>query len=395
MTIFYQIRVDRNNMNIYLDNAATTRVYPEVAELMTQVMCQDYGNPSSLHRMGMQAEKHIKQATEIIARELKVTTKELIFTSGGTESDNLALIGCALANQRRGKHIITSSIEHPAVLEPMKYLESQGFEVTYLSVDDFGVVSIDELKQALRNDTILVSIMMQNNEIGSIQPIQELAQVVHAYHSQILFHCDAVQAFGKMKIHPKKLGTDLLTISAHKIHGPKGVGLLYIRQGVKISPLFYGGKQQYNIRSGTENVPAIAGFGLATSMVYQGLEDKKERMLSLKQHLLEGLQQSDLSDVHVNPGDSEYIVSVGFKGVRAEVLLHALEEKGIYISSGSACASNKREISEVLKAIRCPQDFIECVVRFSFSEFTTMEEIDITIEAIQQTVPMLRRFVRK
>jgi len=382
-------------MSIYLDNAATTRVYPEVAALMHEVMCNDYGNPSSLHNMGLQAEKYIKQASEQIASELKVTSKEIIFTSGGTESDNLAILGAAAAYNRRGKHIITSQVEHPAVLEPIKHLEENGYDISYLEVDTKGRVCCSALQKALREDTILVSIMLQNNEIGQIQPIQELTHVVHSYDSRIIFHCDAVQAFGKMKIHPKKLGIDLLTISAHKIHGPKGIGVLYIKDGVKINPLLYGGNQQRNIRSGTENVPAIAGFGLATKMIYRNMADKNTQALMLKDRFSQALQDSDLERVWFHPGDSPYVLSVGFAHVRAEVLLHTLEEQNIYVSSGSACASNKREISTVLQAIKTPPDYLECTIRFSFSEFTTVDDIDRTVEVLKRSVPMLRRFVRK
>ena len=255
-------------MEIYLDNSATTMCYPEVGELVYKVMCRDYGNPSSLYRKGVEAEHYIRDAKETISKLLKVNAKEVFFTSGGTESDNLALIGCARANRRRGNHLITSSIEHPAILNTMRYLEEEeGFRVTYLPADGQGRVRLDALKEALCPETILVSVMYVNNEVGTVQPVQEAAQITKRYNPSILFHTDAVQGFGKYRIYPKRMGIDLLSASGHKIHGPKGVGFLYVDSRVKIHPILFGGGQQRDLRSGTENVPGIAGLGLASKMI--------------------------------------------------------------------------------------------------------------------------------
>ena len=250
-------------MEVYLDNSATTRTFPEVAELMTKIMCEDYGNPSSLHMKGVEAEKYLRYAKETLARILKVEERELLFTSGGTESDNMALIGCALANCRRGNHLITTQIEHPAILQTMRYLESQGYRVTYLPVDPCGRIRLEDLRKAMTPETILVSIMHTNNEIGALQPIEEAGALIKQMNPDTLFHVDAVQGFGKSRIYPKKMHIDLLSVSGHKIHGPKGVGLLYVGDKVKIQPIVFGGGQQQNLRSGTENVPGIAGLAKA------------------------------------------------------------------------------------------------------------------------------------
>ena len=381
---------------IYLDNSATTCAYKEVGELVAKVMCEDYGNPSSMHMKGVAAEKYIKEAKERLAKILKVQEKEIYFTSGGTESDNLALIGTAVANQRAGKHLITSSIEHPAIINTMRHLEEQGFRVTFLPVDKYGRVQLDALKEALCEDTILVSIMYVNNEVGSVQPIQEAASIVKAYNKDILFHVDAVQGFGKYVIHPKKLKVDMVSVSGHKIHGPKGTGVLYIDSHVKIKPIVFGGEQQKNVRSGTENVPGIAGLGLAAKMIYENLDEKVARMRELKQHFIDGVTKIPETTIHglYDETSAPHIISVGFAGIRSEVLLHALEDKGIYVSSGSACSSNHPQVSGVLKGIGAKQEFLDATLRFSMSEFTTLEEIDYTLETLYNIVPMLRRYRR-
>ena len=336
---------------IYLDNSATTRAYDSVGDLVRKVMCEDYGNPSSMHMKGMRAEKYIKETQEILAKLMKVQPKEIFFTSGGTESDNLALIGAARANHRAGKHLITSAIEHPAIINAMRYLETEeGFRVTYLPVDRYGRIELEALKEALCEETILVSVMYVNNEVGSVQPIAEAASIVKAYNKDILFHVDAVQGFGKYKIYPKKLKVDMCSISGHKIHGPKGTGALYIDEHVKIKPILFGGEQQKNIRSGTENVPGIAGLGLAAKTIYQDLDEKVQKMRELKNHFIEGISKIEDTTIHglYDETSAPHIISVGFAGIRSEVLLHALEDKGIYVSSGSACASNHPQISGVL-----------------------------------------------
>ena len=385
-------------MEVYLDNSATTRAYDCVGDLVRKVMCQDYGNPSSMHAKGVQAEHYIKETKEILAKLLKVKDKEIVFTSGGTESDNLALIGAARANRRRGNHLITSSIEHPAILNTMRYLEEEeDFRVTFLPVDRYGRVNLEALKEALCPETILVSIMYVNNEVGSVQPVQQAADIVKAYNKDILFHVDAVQGFGKYRIYPKKEKMDMLSLSGHKIHGPKGTGALYIGEQVKIRPIVFGGEQQKNIRSGTENVPGIAGLGLAAKTIYDGLEEKVARMRALKARFIEGVQKLDDITIHglYDETSAPHIISVGFAGVRSEVLLHALEEKGIYVSSGSACASNHPAISGVLKGIGAQKEYLDATLRFSMSEFTTEEEIDYTLETLYNLVPVLRRYTRR
>lgn len=385
-------------MEVYLDNSATTRAYECVGDLVRKVMCEDYGNPSSMHTKGVEAERYIKEAKEILAKILKVQEKEIFFTSGGTESDNLALIGAARANKRRGNHLITSSIEHPAILNTMRYLEEEeGFRVTYLPVDRFGRVKLSALQESLCPETILVSIMYVNNEVGSVQPVDEAAGIVKAYNKEILFQVDAVQGFGKYRIYPKRSKIDMLSVSGHKIHGPKGTGVLYISEDVKIKPIVFGGEQQKNIRSGTENVPGIAGLALAAKEIYTDLEEKVDRMRELKQHFIEGVTKLEDTTVHglYDETSAPHIISVGFAGVRSEVLLHALEEKGIYVSSGSACASNHPAISGVLKGIGAGKEYLDATLRFSMSEFTTIEEIDYTLETLYNLVPVLRRYTRR
>ena len=385
-------------MEVYLDNSATTRCYPEVGELVYKVMCRDYGNPSSMHLKGVEAEHYVKESKETLARLLKVNPKEIFFTSGGTESDNLALIGTARAARRAGNHLITSAIEHPAILNTMRHLEEEeGFRVTYLPVDANGQIKLEALRDALCKDTVLVSVMYVNNEVGAVQPVEQAARIVKSYNPAILFHTDAVQGFGKYRIYPKRLGLDLLSASGHKIHGPKGIGFLYINERVKITPIVYGGEQQKNVRSGTENVPGIAGIGLASKMIYRDLDMKVALMRELKEHFLEGVTKIPNTTIHglTDENSAPHIISVGFAGVRSEVLLHALEEKGIYVSSGSACASNHPAVSGVLKGIGAAREYLDATLRFSMSEFTTKEEIDYTLETLYNCVPVLRKFTRR
>ncbi len=386
-------------MEIYLDNSATTKTFPEVAELMTKIMCVDYGNPSSMHLKGVQAENYIRYAKETIARLIKVDEKEICFTSGGTESDNLALIGCAMANYRGGRHLITTQIEHPAILQTMHYLEDQGFEVTFLPVDHTGRISLEELRRAIRPDTILVSIMHTNNEIGTLEPIAEAGSLIKSINPNILFHVDAVQGFGKFRIYPKRMDIDLLSVSGHKIHGPKGVGFLYVRDRVKIHNVIYGGGQQKNLRSGTENVSGIAGLAKASEMIYANLDEDIKRMYELKNHFIQGL--SLIPDIQVNgPKPNEgapHIVSVSVEGIKSEVMLHALEDKGVFVSAGSACASNKPHsaISATLKGINLDKALLDSTIRFSMSVLTTKQEIDYTLKAMYDIIPMLRKYTRR
>ena len=380
----------------YLDNSATTRCFPEVAELMTKIYLEDYGNPSSMHHKGVEAEKYITEAKRTLSRILKVGEKNLIFTSCGTESDNIAIIGGALANCRKGRHLITTRIEHPAVLEAMKYLESMDFEVTCLPVDESGVVAPESVEEAVREDTILVSVMHTNNEIGSVQPIEEIARRIKRKNPSVLFHVDAVQGFGKARIYPAKWGVDLLAVSGHKIHAPKGIGFLYIGDKVKVKNLIYGGGQQNGMRSGTENVAGIAGMGLAAKMLYQDLDAEIGKLYDLRELFIK--EVSDIPEVKINgPQGREgapHIISVTVPGVRAEVLLHALEDKGVYVSSGSACATNRPHLSGTLEAIRLPRPYLDSTIRISLSGMNTEEDILQATSALHELIPFLRKYTR-
>ena len=389
-------------MEVYLDNSATTRVFPEVAQYMTQIMCQDYGNPSSLHKMGMEAEQYLRYAKETFARILKVNEKELYFTSGGTESDNMAIRGVAMAYQRQGRHLITTRIEHPAVLQTMRFLEEQGFRVTYLPVDAFGRISLEDLQRAMTGDTILVSIMHTNNEIGSLQPIAEAGALIKRMNPNTKFHVDAVQGFGKSRIYPKKMNIDLLSVSGHKIHASKGVGMLYVDEKTRIHPIVFGGGQQGNLRSGTENVPGIAGMAKAAEMLYRDLEEDLRKMEDNKRYFIKEIEQFEGTRVNGllpgyphGEGTAPHVTSVSFRGVRSEVLLHALEEKGIYVSAGSACSARKPQPSATLRAIGVDKALLESTIRFSFSVFTTREELEYTIETLGKLLPQLRKFTRQ
>ena len=381
---------------IYLDNSATTRVFPEVAALMNRIYLEEYGNPSSMHHKGVEAERHLRTARQTFADILKCTPQNIYFTSCGTESDNLALVGGARANARRGRHLITTGIEHPAVLESMKYLESEGFEVTYLPVDRDGRVEPQSVAAAVRKDTILVSVMHTNNEIGALEPVEEIGRAVKAAKPETLFHVDAVQGFGKARILPKKANIDLLTASGHKIHGPKGVGLLYVGDKVRLKNLMYGGGQQKNLRSGTENVPGIAGMALAAQMLYQDLDGELDRLYAMKAAFIGEVTQ--IEGVHVNGrtgrDSAPHVISLSFDGVRAEVLLHALEDKGIYVSAGSACASNHPHVSDTLLAIGTPKEHLDATLRFSTSIMNTSEDLNDTAEALAELLPFLRRYTR-
>lgn len=398
-------------MEAYLDNAATTKVFDSVKNIMVKALLEDYGNPSSLHIKGLDAERYLRKTKEILAKNLKVNEKEIIFTSGGTEANNLALIGSAFAGKRAGNHIITSNIEHPSVYNAMSFLEDQGFRISYLPVDKYGKVIIEELEKEVNEKTILVSIMYVNNEIGSVSDIPLISKTIKKKNPNTLFHTDAIQAFGKYKIYPKREGVDLLSISGHKIHGPKGVGALYVGAKVKIWPISFGGGQENGMRSGTENVPAVAGLGQAVEDIYINYDKKIEDLYTLKKRFIEGIYRinSEIGYIYVNgiekadmgsdntledkiKSTAPHLVSVSFKGVRAEVLLHALEEKGIYVSSGSACSSNHPEVSGTLKAIGIERSLLQSTLRFSFSFYTTSDEIEYTLTQIKEIVPVLRRY---
>ena len=387
-------------MEAYLDNSATTRCSDRACQLMVDLLTKDYGNPSSLHMKGIEAERFVETAKKKIAKTLRVLEKEIIFTSGGTESNNLAIIGAAMANRRAGNHIITTSIEHASVENPMEFLKEQGFEITYLSVDENGIISLEELEEAVTEQTILVSMMQVNNEIGAIEPVAEAAELIKKKNPDTLIHVDAIQSYGKMYIYPKKLGIDMLSVSGHKIHGPKGSGFLWVKEKTKLKPLILGGGQQKGMRSGTENVPAIAGLGEAAEEIYENLDEKRAHLYGLKQRFIDGIER--LEGTHVNGKTGEdsapHIVSVSFEGIRSEVLLHSLEDRGIYVSSGSACSSNnhagKQKGSKTLRNIHLKENLLDSTLRFSFSVHTTEEEIDYALEVLGELLPVLKKYTR-
>ncbi len=385
-------------MEIYLDNSATTRVTDSVRDVVVRTMTEDYGNPSSVHGKGVEAERYLREARTALAKSLKVSENEIYFTSGGTESDNWAIRGTAAANRHAGKQLITTSVEHPAVMMPMHALEEQGYQLSYLPVDKTGKIRLADLETALSDETVLVSIMYVNNEVGAIEPVAEAGALIKKKNPRALFHVDAVQAYGKYPIYPRRLGIDLLSVSAHKLHGPKGVGFLYVRNGVKIRPLILGGGQQKGLRSGTDNVPGIAGMAQAAKDAFATMEEDHAHLLALKERLINGLKELPDVVIHSEEGEAgaAHIVNAAFLGVRSEVLLHALEERGIFVSAGSACSSNRKSSeSYVLKAMHLSDAELESSLRFSFSRFTTEEEIDVCLAALKGLLPQLRRYTRQ
>jgi cysteine desulfurase len=385
-------------MAIYFDNAATTKPMDLAIDCVTGILKNNYGNPSSLHHLGVLAEEAVTDSRERLSNILKVDSKEIYFTSGGTESNNLAVIGVAKAYHRSGKHIITTMVEHPSVLEPIRSLEDNGYEVTYLPINQAGVINIDDLEAAIRPDTILVSIMHVNNIIGSVMPLQEIGKLIKSINKNIVFHVDGVQSFGKLIIQPKKWGIDCLSISGHKLHGPKGIGAIYINSKIKIQPIIFGGHQQMSLRSGTENVPGIAALGVVSEYMYNHIEEHAKHLYNLKIRLRNGLLNNiDGCTIHGNSFDQSApnILNVRFEHVLGEVLLHALEEDEIYISTGSACASNKSESDRTLSGIGLSPEESRWAVRFSFSIYNTEYEVDQCIHKLAAIIPMLRRFKRK
>ena len=384
-------------MEIYLDNSATTRTDQEVIRLMSRIMDEDYGNPSSMHNKGFQAEQYIRSAKETFCGILKCAKEEIFFTSGGSESNNWALFQTAAANARSGKHILASPIEHPSVSVPLKMLAEDGFEVEYLHVDANGHVDPQEAADKVREDTILVSVMTVNNETGALQDIAAIGSAVKEKNSRTLFHTDAVQAFGKYRIIPKKAHVDLLSVSAHKLHGPKGIGLLYVGKGVKIRPFVYGGGQQNDMRSGTENVPGIAGFARAAELAYAALDEETAGMRELKELLINGLSGIPGCVIHgcTDQTAAPHILNVSFPGIRSEVMLHTLEERGICVSAGSACSVHKKEKSPTLSAMGVRSAELDSAIRFSLSKYNTEDEIVFTINTLKEQIPVLSRFVRR
>ena len=384
-------------MEAYFDNSATTRVFDCVKDAVVNAMTVDYGNAAARHMKGVEAERLIKEARAEIAKSLKVQEKEILFTSGGTESNNTALIGAAFANQRAGKHLITTGVEHASIYNTMEFLREQGFEITYLPVDSYGCISLEELAQAVREDTILVSVMYVNNEIGAVEPVEEISKVIKAKNPKTLFHVDAIQAYGKYVIRPKKQGIDLLSVSGHKIHGPKGVGFLYIDEKAKVRPILFGGGQQKGMRSGTENVPGCAGLGAAVREVYREHEAKIEKLYQIRERLIAGLKELPGVTINGHEGreNAPQIVSASFEGVRSEVRLHALEDRGVYVSSGSACSVNHPGVSGTLKGIGVKKELLDSTIRFSFGLFNQPEEADYCLEVLRELLPVLRRYRAK
>lgn len=382
---------------IYLDNAATTPLVPEVSAAVIDCMKNDFGNPSSMYSLGIRAEKRIIKAAKQTAHLLRVPPEEILFTSGGTESNNMAVLGTAYNNKRRGLHCITTSIEHPSVLQCFSYLESLGYEVSYLPVDTDGVISLDDIKNCLREDTILVSIMHVNNEIGSIQPIQEIGAVLKRLKSKPIFHVDAIQSFGRLLLRPEQWGIDLLSFSGHKIHAPKGIGALYIRKGVRIQPIIFGGNQQNGLRSGTENITGIVGLGEAAQWIEQRQAAEPDYLSQLKTKLASGIKQA-FPQAAINgslENGASHILNISFPGLKGEILLHALEEEGVYVSTGSACSSRSRKISHVLTSTGLSRQAAEGSIRISLSYLTTMEEIDAFLPILTRTVKRIEKFTRR
>jgi len=384
-------------MDAYFDNSASTKVSEKAIDIMLKTMREDYANSSAKHIKGVDAEKYVKDAAETIAKTLKVKKSEIIFTSGGTESNNMALLGTAMAKKRLGKHIIISGIEHPAVYMPATFLAEEGFELTVLPVDKTGRVDLEVLKESIREDTILVSIMYVNNEIGAVEPVDEISKIIKSKNENTLFHVDAIQAYTKFKINPKTQGIDMLSASGHKFHGPKGVGFLYINSDVKINPIIFGGGHQRGMRSGTLNTTGIAGMGVAAKEAYDEFDKRIEKIKSLKNFIMDELEKIDGAVLNTGRGDSfaPQIISVSFEDIRAEVLLHALEDRGIYVSSGSACSSNHPGISGTLKAVGIREDLLDATIRISLSELNNMEEAKHLIDNLNELLPLLRKFVRK
>lgn len=377
-------------MEVYLDNSATTRPYRCVCEKVADVMRNNYGNPSSLHRRGIAAEKELKAAKSMIADTLGVRADEIFFTSGGTESNNMAIMG--VCDAARGRHIISTPVEHPATLNTLGALEDMGYRVSYVPVDSDGRVVLSEFEDMITSDTVLVTAMLVNNEIGSLQPISKMAEILRSKNPNAYLHVDAVQGYCKVPCTAKGLGADLISISGHKIHGPKGVGALYIKKGTRLAPIIFGGGQQGGLRPGTENVPGIAGLGVAAARCHMKMRDSVPRMNALRNRLKNGIC-ANIDNVRVNTPEicAPHILNISFAGVRSEVVLHSLENEGIYVSSGSACSSHKKEPSYVLTTIGLDRELIDGSIRFSLSEFTCEEEIDRTVAALSAIIPQLRR----
>ena len=382
-------------MEIYLDNSATTKPYEEVVEEMVKALTTEYGNPSSLHKKGIEVDRKIKEVRQNIARTLGVKDREIFFTSGGTESNNTIIRGVAYNFRKNKNHIISTNIEHPSVLNTLYDLEKEGFEITLLEVDENGKINIEDLKKAIKPSTILISTMHVNNELGSIQPIEEIGKHLKTLEQKIYFHVDAVQSYTKIKFRPTRYNIDFMTVSGHKFHGPKGIGFMYIKENSKIKPILTGGGQEIGVRSGTENVPGIYGLGKAVEIMNKDLDKKIEKIQILKSLLKDEILQN-IDGVKINsPEDGVcHILNASFENIRGEVLLHFLEQKKIYVSTGSACSSKKKG-SHVLNAINLKPDEIEGAIRFSLSDFNTEEEILQTVKVLKESINDLRMIIKR
>ncbi|KGG79767.1 cysteine desulfurase [Caloranaerobacter azorensis H53214] len=385
-------------MEVYLDNSATTRPRDEVIDSMIYMLKSVYGNPSSLHRKGLEAEKEIEKSRTIISKFLGVDSKEIFFTSGGTESNNIAIQGIIKRYAKRGNHIITTKIEHPSVLNIFKYYEDKGFEVTYLNVNEKGIIDLKQLEDSINDKTILVSIMMANNEIGTVQPIKEIVEIIKKKNKNVKLHVDGVQAFGKIDIQLKNLGVDAFSFSGHKIHGPKGVGGLYIKNGTVLEPIIFGGNQERGLKSGTENTPGIVGLGKAVEIIKNNFEDEKNHILEVKKYFIDKVLEK-IDNIKINSYTDDrcapHIVNISFIGVKGEVLLHYLEEDGIFVSTGSACSSHKKGRSHVLKSIGLKEEEIEGAIRFSFAFYNTKEEIEYAVDRLEKSVRDIRKIMMR
>lgn len=382
---------------IYFDNAATTRAADEVAERVRYMLLENFGNPSAQSMMGVRAENELNDARKIMAKSINALPEEIYFTSGGTEDDNWAIFGTAEGYKRSGKHIITTSIEHPAVAEPMERLRQKGWEVTVLDVDKNGYIDLDVLRDSIREDTVLVSIILVNNEVGTIQDASAVGKLIKEKNPNTLFHVDAVQAFGKYPIDVRKMNIDMLSMSGHKIHGPKGVGFFYMKKGLKVRPIIYGGGQERGQRSATENTPGIAGLAKAVELAMENMDASHEKVMEVKRTLAEGILR-DIPKTHINGPSIEeaspYVLNVSFNGLRSEVLLHSLEESEIYVSAGSACSSKKKGGSHVLRSLGLSEERIEGAIRFSFCRYNTVDEAAACLEILKEKTAFLRKYMR-
>ncbi len=383
-------------MEVYLDNAATTKPTKEVVEAMLVALEKDYGNPSSLHKKGVEAEKEIKNIRRLVARALSVTDQEIIFTSGGTEANNLAIRGITDAYKRSGNHIITSVVEHKSVLNTFDLLKDQGFEVTYLKVDKDGIIDLDDLKDSIRDNTILVSLMHVNNEVGSIQPIKEVGKTIKNKNSKTIFHVDGIQSFGKIRLDLLGMNVDSYSISGHKIHAPKGVGALYVKKGFKINPILTGGNHEMGLRSGTENVPGIYGLGEAVRFIIENGDENIKYINDLRSYFIDTFKEQ-IDGIYIISEDrnkfAPHIINVCFPGIKSEIMLHSLEQDEIYVSAGSACSSKRKGYSHVLDALNIGEDLMDSSIRFSLSHTNTKDQIDFAAKKVKEYYTSLKSII--